>query len=382
MKVITIANQSKAVMRGKVAEDFKKRQALLVDEEDKTSTLIQGSGSNYKKQRRLTANEEGKSGNSELRPVQRERKEKMREIQIFENAEFGKIRTIVIDNEPWFFGKDVATALGYKDTNQAIRKHVDVEDRTKGITRRNDGLSRESFTSEEDRTKGMEERNVTPSQDDFTNEEDRTKGMASRFATPSIKDSLGRGKPPIYINESGVYALVFGSKLPTARAFKHWVTHEVLPAIRKTGSYHASGSYMIDDPIERARAWIREQEERKQLAAANAAMQPKALFADAVSASETSILIGGLAKLIKQNGVDIGQKRLFDWLREHGFLIKNGTDKNMPTQRAMERELFEVKEGSFVDGNGVNRITRTTKVTGKGQIYFVNRFLKAAEVKL
>ena len=152
MKVITIANQSKAVMRGKVAEGFKKRQALL------------------QKQRRLTAEEEGKSGNSALRPVQRERKEKMREIQIFENAEFGKIRAIVIDNEPWFFGKDVATALGYKDTDQAIRKHVDVEDRTKGITRRFDGLSQESFTSEEYGTKGMEERNVTP----------------------SIKDSLGR----------------------------------------------------------------------------------------------------------------------------------------------------------------------------------------------
>ena len=320
MKVITIANQSKAVMRGKVAEDFKKRQALL------------------QKQRRLTAEEKGKSGNSELRSVQREGKEKMRELQIFENAEFGKIRTTVIDGEPWFVGNDVATALGYSNPQKAIRDHVD--------------------------------------------EEDRTKDMESRFATPSIKDSLGREQYPVYINESGVYALVFGSKLPTARAFKRWVTHEVLPAIRKTGSYHASGSYMIDDPIERARAWIREQEERKQLAAANAAMQPKALFADAVSASETSILIGGLAKLIKQNGVDIGQKRLFDWLREHGFLIKNGTDKNMPTQRAMERGLFEVKEGSFVDGNGVNRITRTTKVTGKGQIYFVNRFLKAAEVKL
>lgn len=329
-------------MRGKVAEDFKRRQALL------------------QKQRRLTAEEEGKSGNSELCPVQREGKEKMREIQIFENAEFGKIRTIVIDDEPWFIGKDVAAALGYTDTRQAIRKHVDVEDRTNVMERRNDAPSPKSFTSGEDGTKGMEERNVTP----------------------SIKDSLGREQYPVYINESGVYALVFGSKLPTARAFKRWVTHEVLPAIRKTGSYHASGSYMIDDPIERARAWIREQEERKQLAAANAAMQPKALFADAVSASETSILIGGLAKLIKQNGVDIGQKRLFDWLREHGFLIKNGTDKNMPTQRAMERGLFEVKEGSFVDGNGVNRITRTTKVTGKGQIYFVNRFLKAAEMKL
>ena len=313
MKVITIANQSKAVMRGKVAEDFKRRQALL------------------KKQRRLTANEEGKSGNSELRPVQRERKEKMREIQIFENAEFGKIRTIVIDNEPWFVGKDVATALGYAKPENAIANHVDEEDKTSTLIQ----------------------------------------GSGSNYKSKTI-----------VINESGVYSLVFGSKLPTARAFKRWVTHEVLPAIRKTGSYHASGSYMIDDPIERARAWIREQEERKQLAAANAAMQPKALFADAVSASETSILIGGLAKLIKQNGVDIGQKRLFDWLREHGFLIKNGTDKNMPTQRAMERGLFEVKEGSFVDGNGVNRITRTTKVTGKGQIYFVNRFLKAAEVKL
>ena len=269
MKVITIANQSKAVMRGKVAEGFKKRQALL------------------QKQRRLTAEEEGKSGNSELRPMQREGKEKMREIQIFENAEFGKIRTIVIDDEPWFVGNDIATALGYSNPQKAIRDHVD----------------------EEDRTKGMGERNVHPSQDDSISGEDRTKGMEERNVTPSIKDSLGREQYPVYINESGVYALVFGSKLPTARAFKRWVTHEVLPAIRKTGSYHASGSYMIDDPIERARAWIREQEERKQLAAANAAMQPKALFADAVSASETSILIGGLAKLIKQNGVDIGQNQ-------------------------------------------------------------------------
>ena len=104
-------------------------------------------------------------------------------------------------------------------------------------------------------------------------------------------------------------------------------------------------------------------------------MRPKEIFADAVTTSKTSILIGGLAKLIKQQGVDIGQKRLFAWLRENGFLIKSGTEKNMPTQRAMEMNLFEVKEGSYVDGNGVNRITRTTKVTGKGQVYFVNKFL-------
>lgn len=107
-------------------------------------------------------------------------------------------------------------------------------------------------------------------------------------------------------------------------------------------------------------------------------MRPKEIFADAVTASKTSILVGGLAKLIKQQGIDIGQKRLFAWMRENGFLIKSGTEKNMPTQRAMDMKLFEVKEGSFVDGNGVNRITRTTKVTGKGQIYFVNKFLRKA----
>ena len=109
-----------------------------------------------------------------------------------------------------------------------------------------------------------------------------------------------------------------------------------------------------------------------------AVLTPKGVFADAVTASKTSILVGGLAKLIKQQGIDIGQKRLFAWMRENGFLIKNGTEKNMPTQRAMDMKLFEVKEGSFVDGNGVNRITRTTKVTGKGQIYFVNKFLRKA----
>ena len=263
----------------------------------------------------------------------------MREIQIFENAEFGKVRTIVIDNEPWFVGKDVATALGYKDTSDALKKHVDEEDK---LTRR------------------------------FT-------------------DS-GQIREMYVINESGVYSLVFSSKLPTAKAFKRWVTSEVLPAIRKHGGYmtpeKVEEALMNPDVMIRLATELKAEREKRQAlskladeqGAQIAKMQPKALFADAVSTSETSILIGGLAKLIKQNGVDIGQKRLFDWLREHGFLIKNGTDKNMPTQRAMERGLFEVKEGSFVDGNGVNRITRTTKVTGKGQIYFVNRFLKAVEV--
>ena len=265
----------------------------------------------------------------------------MREIQIFENATFGKVRTIVIDNEPWFVGKDVATALGYADAFGAVKKHVDEEDRQ--------NCQNDSFES--------------------------PRGMT-------------------VINESGVYSLVFSSKLPTAKAFKRWVTSEVLPAIRKHGGYmtpeKVEEALMNPDVMIRLATELKAERQKRQAlskladeqGAQIAKMQPKALFADAVSTSETSILIGGLAKLIKQNGVDIGQKRLFDWLREHGFLIKNGTDKNMPTQRAMERGLFEVKEGSFVDGNGVNRITRTTKVTGKGQIYFVNRFLKAAEVKL
>lgn len=138
-------------------------------------------------------------------------------------------------------------------------------------------------------------------------------------------------------------------------------------------------SYQISDPIERAKAWIKEQEQLKQLAAQNEEMQPKALFADAVSSSHTSILIRDLAKLIKQNGVDIGQNRLYAWLRKKGYLIKSGSDKNMPTQKAMEMKLFEVKEGNYIDGSGRNCITRTTKVTGKGQVYFVNKLLAGKE---
>lgn len=124
-----------------------------------------------------------------------------------------------------------------------------------------------------------------------------------------------------------------------------------------------------------ARALIMSQEEVEALRIENKELKPKALFADAVSTSDTSILVGDLAKLIKQNGVDIGQKRLFSWLRDNGFLIKRkGSDWNMPTQKAMDMKLFEIKESTHVDGNGVNITTRTPKVTGKGQIYFVNKF--------
>lgn len=248
-------------------------------------------------------------------------KNKDSELQIFNNPEFGEVRTVNIGGEPWLVGKDVSVALGYANPQRAIRDHVDDED--KGVT---------------------------------------------EMVTPG-----GTQKVPI-INESGLYSLVLSSKLPTAKKFKRWVTSEVLPAIRKTGGYHVpqSPEEQMAQGLLAAQKLLAEKDKRIE------EMRPKEIFADAVTASKTSILVGGLAKLIKQQGIDIGQKRLFAWMRENGFLIKSGTEKNMPTQRAMDMKLFEVKEGSFVDGNGVNRITRTTKVTGKGQIYFVNKFLRKA----
>lgn len=252
-------------------------------------------------------------------------KNKDSELQIFNNPEFGEVRTVNIGGEPWLVGKDVSVALGYANPQRAIRDHVDDDD--KGVT---------------------------------------------EMVTPG-----GTQKVPI-INESGLYSLVLSSKLPTAKKFKRWVTSEVLPAIRKTGGYHVpqSPAEQMAQGILAAQKLLAERDvtiakQNEQIAV----LTPKGIFADAVTASKTSILVGGLAKLIKQQGIDIGQKRLFAWMRENGFLIKSGTEKNMPTQRAMDMKLFEVKEGSFVDGNGVNRITRTTKVTGKRQVYFVNKFL-------
>ncbi|MEY8257023.1 phage antirepressor KilAC domain-containing protein [Erysipelotrichaceae bacterium 66-17] len=230
----------------------------------------------------------------------------------------------MINSEPHFIGKDVAEILGYSNPLKAIRTHVDQEDR--GV-----------------------------------NEMD----------TPGGKQRL------IVINESGLYSLIIGSKLPTAKRFKHWVTSEVLPAIRKHGAYAVDE--LLDDPdlaIKAFTALKEEREKRKALEAQNAVMIPKAVFADAVTTSDSCILIGDLAKLLRQNGVEIGQKRLFEWLRNHGFLIKRrGADWNSPTQRAMEMGLFEIKETAITHSDGHVTISKTTKVTGKGQIYFVNRFL-------
>ena len=252
----------------------------------------------------------------------------MNEIQIFNNPEFGEVRTVEIDGNPWFVGKDIADALGYQNVSKALRDHVDEEDK----------LNNESLSS------------------------------------------LGQ-RGGWLITESGVYALVFSSKLPTAKKFKHWVTSEVLPSIRK------HGAYMTPETLEKAllnpdgmikvlQALKEEQEKNKQLAADNEQMKPKALFADAVASADTSILIGDLAKLIRQNGVEIGQKRLFAWMRDNGYLMKGGTSYNMPTQKSMELGILEVKERTIQNPDGSARITRTTKVTGKGQQYFVNRFLQ------
>lgn len=250
----------------------------------------------------------------------------MNEVQLF-NFENHEVRSLLISNEPWFVGKDVAEVLGYDNPSKAIRVHVEEEDKRVGV------------------------QNVTP----------------------YIIDSLGRKQHPTFINESGLYALVFGSKLPSAKKFKRWVTSEVLPALRKTGQYQVkelSGSELMAKALIEAQNVLAAKDKQIE------EMKPKALFADAVATSHTSILVGELAKILKQNGIEMGQKRLFAWLREKGYLIKRqGTDYNTPTQKAMDLGLFEIKEGSYVNGSGVNITTKTPKVTGKGQQYFINKFL-------
>ena len=179
------------------------------------------------------------------------------------------------------------------------------------------------------------------------------------------------------ITESGLYAVILRSDKPNAKEFRRWITSEVLPAIRKTGVYLTDEkAYDIThNPQSLADLLLQAGEQLKQKELIIQEMKPKALFADAVATADTSILIGDLAKLIKQNGHDIGQKRLFEWLRNHDYLIKGGNSKNMPTQKSMELKLFEVKERTINNPDGSVRITKTTKVTGKGQQYFINKFL-------
>ena len=185
----------------------------------------------------------------------------------------------------------------------------------------------------------------------------------------------------LFVNEDGLYDVILESRKDSAKKFRKWVTSEVLPSIRKSGGYIAGQEQMSDTElmakallvaqkqIERRNAIIEQQKAKIE------ADKPKTIFADAVATSKTSILVGDLAKLICQNGYQIGQKRLFEWLRQNGYLIKSGNSYNMPMQRYVEQGLFEVKESNVQNPDGSVRITRTTKVTGKGQLYFVNKFL-------
>ena len=253
----------------------------------------------------------------------------MNNLQVFNNPKFGEVRTVERDGEPWFVGKDVAAALGYEKPTDAARKHVDLEDR--GV---------------------------------------------SKIETPYGTQEM------TVINESGLYSLVLSSKLPTAKAFKRWITSEVIPSIRKHGAYITPDTLeqMIADPDTTIRLLTTLKEERQkriQLESEAKANRPKVLFADAVATAHNSILIGELAKLIKQNGVDMGQNRLFEWMRKNSYLIaRKGTDYNMPTQRSMELGLMEIKETTITNPDGSIRVNKTPKVTGKGQQYFIEKFLK------
>ncbi len=253
----------------------------------------------------------------------------MENIQIFNSSEFGEIRAVNIDGGVWFVGKDVTEILGYQNASKALIDHVDDEDKLN-----NDSLL-----------------------------------------------SLGQ-RGGWLINESGLYSLILSSKLESAKRFKRWVTSEVLPAIRNNGGYITGQEQMSDaELMARALTVAQKTIERRefvirQLEADTERMHPKEIFADAVSSSNSSILIGELAKILKGNGFDIGQNRLFRWLREHGYLIRrNGADFNMPTQKAMDKGLFKIKETAITKSDGTSIITKTVKVTGAGQVYFTNLFL-------
>lgn len=195
------------------------------------------------------------------------------------------------------------------------------------------------------------------------------------FAEAKEPDSYGRDRRVFFLNRDGFTLLAMGFTGRKAMSFKVKYIDAFNRMEAELKRQHQD-SYMIADPVERAKKWIEEETLRKEQAAEIERMRPKEIFSDAITASNTSILVGDLAKILKGNGVDIGQKRLFNWMRENGYLIKGQrSDRNMPTQRSMDMGLFEIKESSYISGDGVNHITKTPKVTGKGQKYFINKFL-------
>ena len=244
-------------------------------------------------------------------------------LQLFA-FEGSQVRALEIKNEPWFVGKDLTNILGYTNGPKAIKDHVDEEDK-------------------------LSERIVMS----------------------------GQHRQAFLVNESGLYSLILSSKMPNAKKFKHWVTSEVLPAIRKHGAYMTDEKAfdVVNNKDGLASLLQQAADQLRQKDIQIEEMKPKAMLADAITASETSILVGEMAKILKKNGINTGQNRFFKWLRENGYLIKRkGTDYNMPTQKSMNLKLFEIKERTIVDGNST-RIVKTPKITGNGQQYFTNLFL-------
>lgn len=243
----------------------------------------------------------------------------MNELQVFNNAMFGDVRIILQDNEPWFVAKDVCDCLEINNSRQALSR---LDDDEKNSVILNDG------------TAGNPEKSI--------------------------------------VNEYGLYSLVLSSRKPEAKEFKRWITHDVLPNLRKYGTYSMNIPRTLPDAL---KAYASEIEAHNQTKALLEEQKPKVIFADAVSTSDTDILIGDLAKLLNQNGHNIGQNRLFERLRKEGYLIsRKGNSYNSPTQKAMELGLFRIKETAITHADGQTTINKTPKVTGKGQLYFINRY--------
>jgi len=252
----------------------------------------------------------------------------MSELKIFNHEQFGELEVLIIDGKEHFPATDVAKKLGYADPYSAIRQHT-----------RKDGWVKHPVT-----------------------------------------DSLGRNQNKRFITEGNLYRLISKSELPDAEKFESWVFDEVLPSIRKHGAYMTPEKIeevllSPDTIIKLATNLKEEQEKRKQAEQVIEEQKPKVLFADAVETSRSSVLVGELAKLIKQNGYNIGQNRLFKWLRDNGYLMKRGQSRNLPTQKSMDLELFEVKKRTINNPDGSIRTTSTPMVTGKGQVYFIDKFL-------
>lgn len=254
----------------------------------------------------------------------------MNEMQVF-NYKSNQVRTVEMNGELQFVLKDVCAVLGIGNSRM-VYERLDADER---------GVSQID-----------------------------TPGGAQNMST---------------VTESGLYSVILRSDKPEAKPFRKWVTSEVLPSVRKHGAYMTPEviERTLTDPdyiIQLATTLKEEQQKRKALERQAAVDRPKVLFADAVSASHTSILVGELAKLLRQNGVNIGQNRLFAWLRDNGYLIRrSGTDYNMPTQRSMEMGLFSIKETAITRSDGSVTVSKTVKVTGRGQTYFVDRFLSNKE---